>query len=122
MIIEFEELFSINNNNYYSVSVHNVSLKLNRNSRDLLPKLNYTRDSPIAARSVETLSVKVTYVLYEQNDPLIQLCIDSIISELFTFVSSYVSFATLWNKDELYFVDNVQYIACTNSSIWSGLN
>jgi hypothetical protein len=117
MIIEFEERFNIINQNYYSVSLRNITLELNRNSRVVLPKLAYTKDAPILPRSNDTVDVKVKYVLYVIDDPLIRFCIDNDIRDLFTFVSTYFSFATLWNNDERYFVDNMQYIYCTNSSI-----
>jgi hypothetical protein len=116
MILEFEERFNIDNKNYYSVSLRNITLELNRNSRVVLPKLSYTKDTLILPRSNDTVSVKVKYVLYVLDDPYIRFCIENDITDLFTFVSTYFSFSTLWNSDERYFVDSMQYIYCVNSS------
>ena len=116
IILDFEESFSIENPNFYTVYMRNVSLQLNRNSRILLPKLSYTKGLPIERRGNDTFQLKVKYTLSILNDPYVQLCINNIIDDLFTLVSSAFSFSTLWSNDETYMTESMQYLFCTNNS------
>lgn len=117
LIIDFNEKYSITNKNFYSVHMKNVTLQLNRNSRVTLPKLSYRKNVEIGARQNQTINVKVKYILYTLNDPYVQLCINEVLNDLFTLVSTYFSFSTLWNNDERYFIDSMQYIYCSNTSV-----
>ena len=118
VIILFEETYMVKNHNFYSVTMKNLTLQLNRNSRVSLPQLSYKQNMRVSARGSETIHIKIKYSLYTLYDPYVDLCINNVISDLFTMVSTYFSFSTLWTSDQRFIVDTMQYIYCSNQSVY----
>lgn len=119
MILYFDEIYTVENNNFYSIKLNTLSLQLNRNSHLIMPMISYKNDETIGPRVTKQVEVKVKYIMYTLNDPYASLCIRGVLNELFTLVSSSFSFSTLWTNNEQDAISNVQYIYCSNSSISS---
>lgn len=117
IILYFDEQYEIVNLNYYAVRMNNLTLQLNRNSYVSLPKLNYLKNVQIPARSSLILDVKVKYILYTLNDPYAGLCINGVLNDLFTLITTSFSFSTLWNSDYLVSMNQVQYLSCSNKTL-----
>lgn len=116
IILEFEEIYRIKNENYYSVTMKNLSLQLNRNSHITLPKIAYIKDYSISARASVDFSVYVKYIMYTLNDPYAGLCITGVLNNLFCLISSSFTFSTLWDSSLLQDTSKIQYIYCSNTT------
>lgn len=117
IILEFEEMFQIKNENFYSVTMKNLSLQLNRNSHITLPKISYTKDYVLPARANVNFSVLVKYIMYSLNDPYAGLCITGVLNNLFCLISSSFTFSTLWDSSLLQDTSKIQYIYCSNKTL-----
>ncbi|RNA30055.1 transmembrane protein -like [Brachionus plicatilis] len=117
IILEFEEVFRIKNENYFSVSLKNLSLQLNRNSHITLPKISYTKDFVLPSRANVDFSVFVKYIMYSLNDPYAGLCITGVLNNLFCLISSSFTFSTLWDSSMLQDTSRIQYIYCSNKTL-----
>lgn len=114
--LDFEEIFRIKNENYFTVTLKKMSLQLNRNSHITLPKISYTKDYSIPARASVDLSVYVKYIMYTLNDPYAGLCITGVLNNLFCLITSSITFSTLWDSSLLQDTSKIQYIYCSNAT------
>lgn len=116
MILYFDEMYTIENKNYYEIKISEVVLQLNRNSHVVLPQIEYDKDTLVAGRSNRQFLIKVRYIFYTLNDPYASLCIRGVINELFSLITSSFSFSTIWTKSQQYDVSSVQYLYCANQT------
>lgn len=116
MILYFNEVYNIQNNNYYEIKITSLTLQLNRNSHVVLPQISYEKDFVIPGRSKKNFEIKVKYIFYTLNDPYASLCIRGVLNELFSLISTSFSFSTIWTKTEQFDTSNVQYIYCSNNT------
>lgn len=116
MILYFDEVYTIENKNYYQIKIQDLLLQLNRNSHVVLPQIEYEKNAVIVGRSTHQYVVKVKYIFYTLNDPYASLCIRGILNELFSLISTSFSFSTIWTKSQQFDVSNLQYIYCSNST------
>ena len=117
MNIFFQEVFEIHNANFFEVKMKNLTLELNRISHLVAPQITYVKDSPLKARSSTNVNVSVKYIMYAETDPYVNLCIESVINELFALVTTTFQFSTLWSSDLEVQLKNTQYLYCRYTNI-----
>jgi hypothetical protein len=122
--LSFQEIFEIHNANFFQVKMKNLTLELNRISHLVAPKIIYNKDTPIDARESTNVSVNVTYIMYSETDPYVDLCDKGVINELFALMTTTFQFSTLWSADVEVQLKNTQYLYCrfTNSTIPHHMN
>jgi hypothetical protein len=117
IILYFEERYSIKNNNYFSIIVHNMNMQIERNSHVITPELEYAKDVIIPRRSTQLFSVKIKYAMYAVDDPYAYLCINGFLNNLFSLISTTFVYSSLWNVDEQISLSSIQYINCQNRTL-----
>lgn len=117
--LSFMEIFEIHNANFFRVKMKNLTLELNRISHLVAPKIAYTKDFPLDARESTNVTVNVTYIMYADSDPYVDLCNTGVINELFALITTTFQFSTLWSGDLEVQLKNTQYLYCrfTNSTM-----
>jgi hypothetical protein len=115
MAILFNEQYVIQNSNFYNIKMSNLTLELTRINVVTEPELIYNQNEPIPPRSSVTINVKVKYIMYKEDDPYAELCINNIINQLFTLITTTFSFSAIWNTYQESHLKSIQYLTCSSS-------
>jgi hypothetical protein len=67
--IYFIENYKIQNNNFFSIKMNNLTLEVTRISKVSSPDLIYEKNVFLQPKSTNIVNVKVKYTMYSQDDP-----------------------------------------------------
>lgn len=113
--ILFKDSFFIQNNNYFSINLKTIELKINRNSLSIVPQITYKNDLVINARTKQLIDIYVYYSIYTNDDPYANFCMSGLIKNLFSLIETTITFSTLWSSNYQTHLSTMQYISCNEN-------